>query len=69
MKDVNGCPITIAEGKKVVHYLDSLNIIAYNQHLAKEHKKWVPPASLPWGKPVKSSKAAKSKKVKKSVKK
>ena len=69
MKDVNGCPITIAEGKKVVHYLDSLNIIAYNQHLAKEHKKWVPPASLPWGKPVKSSKASKSKKVKKSVKK
>ncbi|MHB8292898.1 MAG: c-type cytochrome, partial [bacterium] len=60
MKVVNGCSITTAEGKEVVKYLDSLNIIAYNQHLAKEHKKWTPPASLPWGKPA-ASKSAKSK--------
>jgi cytochrome d ubiquinol oxidase subunit I len=66
MRIVNGCPITLAEAKEVVHYLDSLNIIAYNQHLAKEHKKWTPPASLPWGKPVSSAtaKTTKSEKVK-----
>ncbi|MHB8232338.1 MAG: hypothetical protein ACYDDB_05500 [bacterium] len=66
MKGVNGCPITNAEGKEIVHYLNSLNIIAYNQHLKKEHKKWAPPASLPWGKPAgpakTAEKAAKSKK-------
>jgi len=48
MKDVNGAPITVAEGKKIANYLKSLNIIAYNKHLAKEHQKWVPPTSLPW---------------------
>ena len=69
MKDVNGCPITIAEGKEVVHYLDSLNIIAYNQHLEKEHKKWVPPASLPWGKPASASKTSAPEKAGKPVKK
>ncbi|MHB8904475.1 MAG: hypothetical protein ACYC40_05270, partial [Patescibacteria group bacterium] len=55
MKDVNGCPITNAEGKQIVDYLNSLNIIAYNQKLAKEHKKWTPPASLPWGTPSKKT--------------
>ena len=58
MKDVNGCPMTNAEGKQIVDYLNSLNIIAYNQHLAKEHKKWTPPASLPWGTPASASKPA-----------
>ncbi len=53
MKDVNGGPITTAEGKEIANYLKSLNIITYNRHLAKEHKKWTPPASLPWGKSVK----------------
>ncbi|MFW0884602.1 hypothetical protein ACMCNP_06100 [Candidatus Acidulodesulfobacterium sp. H_13] len=53
MKDVNGGPITTAEGKEIANYLKSLNIIAYNRHLTKEHKKWTPPASLPWGKSVK----------------
>ncbi len=61
MKDVNGCPITNAEGQQIVDYLNSLNIIAYNQRLAKEHKKWTPPASLPWGTPALASKPAKSK--------
>ncbi len=72
MKNVNGCPITVAEGKEIVHYLNSLNVIAYNKHLEKEHKKWTPPASLPWGKlpaPVKPSKANKSGKAQKSIKK
>jgi hypothetical protein len=59
MKDVNGCPTTTAEAKKIVNYLDSLNIIAYNQHLEKEHKKWVPPTSLPWGKMSATSKTGK----------
>jgi mono/diheme cytochrome c family protein len=63
MKVVNGCPITTAEGKEVVKYLDSLNIIAYNLHLAKIHKKWAPPSSLPWGKPAVSN-SSKSKKAK-----
>ena len=58
MKDVNGCPVTNAEGKQIVHYLNSLNIIAYNQHLEKEHKKWTPPASLPWGTQASASKKA-----------
>ncbi|MHB1697046.1 MAG: hypothetical protein ACYCSQ_02930 [bacterium] len=66
MKGVNGCPITKAEGKEIVHYLNSLNIIAYNQNLEKGHKKWTPPASLPWGTPAQSAgmvkKAAESKK-------
>ena len=69
MKDVNGCPVTNVEAKEVIHYLNSLNIIAYNKHLAKEHKKWTPPASLPWGTPAAASKPAKSKKAEKTVKK
>lgn len=48
MKDVNAAPITVAEGKEIANYLKSLNIIAYNKHMAKEHTKWVPPVSLPW---------------------
>ena len=52
MKDTNGCPITMAEGKQIVDYLNSLNIVAYNKNLEKEGKKWVPPTSLPWGKPA-----------------
>ncbi len=47
MKDKNGCPITAAEGRQVVDYLNSLHIISYNLRLEKEHKKWVPPVSLP----------------------
>ena len=66
MKKTNGCPITNAEAKEVIHYLNSLNIIAYNQHLAKEHKKWTPPASLPWGTPANAAKSAKAKKTKKA---
>jgi hypothetical protein len=69
MKDTNGCPITTAEAKTVIHYLNSLNIIAYNQHLAKEHKKWAPPASLPWGTPSNAAKPAKTEKMKKVSKK
>ncbi len=52
MKVTNGCPVTTADAKTIIHYLNSLNIIAYNLHLEKEHKKWVPPVSLPWGKPA-----------------
>ena len=61
MKDVNGCPVTAAQAKRIIHYLNSLNIIAYNQRLAKEHKKWTPPASLPWGTPALASKQAEPK--------
>lgn len=55
MKDTNGCPITATEGKEIVDYLNSLNLIAYNKHLEKAGKKWAPPASLPWGTPSAST--------------
>lgn len=64
MRVANGCPVTISEGKKIVAYLNSLNIVGYNEKLAKEHKKWVPPTSLPWGNPSAATSSA-AKKAKK----
>lgn len=48
MKDANGASITVSQGEEIAAYLSSLNIIAYNETLARQHKEWTNPPSLPW---------------------